>query len=329
MKKVSVCMLAYNSEKYISEAIESVMMQETNFEIELVIADDKSTDDTIKILEVYKLRYPEVIKLLLNPVNIGMSANYMNALRHCSAPYIAMLDGDDYWRDPCKLQRQIDFLEQNRDFGMVYTDCNTVDAEGNEFEWDQMQIYRKRFSSGMLFFRLLAVGGFIQPLTACFRTSLISDELRRSDLWFFEDWWLWMRIAAKAKCYFLNSITASYRVHAAQVTKTRIKDDKPMKMYRKKCYAIYYSNITYFSKSGAYILDKDEQELFFRKILMLLYRPQGSIAMKMRLIPLVFKHYPGITSIKQIVSKKLNKGNRLQNTFIYAFLNTPSYLVEI
>ena len=312
MKKVSVCMLAYNSEKYISEAIESVMMQETNFEIELVIADDKSTDDTIKIAEEYKLRYPEVIKLVLNPVNIGMSANYINAFRHCSAPYIAMLDGDDYWRDPYKLQQQIDFLEQNKDFGMVYSDCTVVDAEGNEFEWDKIESYRKHFSSGMLFFRLLAVGGFIQPLTACFRKSLISDELSRSDLWFFEDWWLWMRIAAKAKCYFLNSRTAGYRVHAAQVTKTRVKDDNPTKMYRKKCYAIYYSNITYFSKSCTYIPDRDEKELFFRKILMLLYRPQGSIAMKMGLIPLVFKHYPGITSIKRIVYKKLNKGNRVK-----------------
>lgn len=307
MKKVSVCMLAYNVGKHLSEAIESVLLQKINFEIELVIAEDKSTDDARKIAEEYKLKYPQIIKLVLNPVNIGMSANYINAFRHCSAPYIAVLDGDDYWCDPYKLQRQIDFLEKNPEYGMVYSDCKVIDMNGQEIEWDEMNSYRKEFASGSLFFSLLEMGGFIPMATTCFRKSLIAEELERCDLWFFEDWWLWMRIAMKSKFYFLNSVTACYRLHQAGITTTRIKDAASVKLYKKKCYTIYYSNVLYFYKFHDWNLLPAERKLIFRKTLMLLFRRHGSVTMKMKLLPLFFKYYPGIISISDIISKKLNK----------------------
>ena len=111
--KVSVCMVTYNHEKYIAQAIESVLMQKTNFDYELVIGEDCSTDKTKKIIIKYQKRYPKIIRIILNKKNLGAGLNFVQILEACKGEYIALLDGDDYWTDPVKLQKQVDFLDNN------------------------------------------------------------------------------------------------------------------------------------------------------------------------------------------------------------------------
>jgi glycosyltransferase involved in cell wall biosynthesis len=113
---VSVAIIAYNLEKYIAEAIESVLDQITNFRVQIVVGEDCSTDNTLAILKDYQNRYPNVIKLLIPEKNQGLTPNSVATQNACEGKYIALLDGDDYWTNINKLQNQIDFLEKNSTF---------------------------------------------------------------------------------------------------------------------------------------------------------------------------------------------------------------------
>lgn len=113
---VSVATIAYNVEKWLPECIESVLMQQTNFKVELVIGEDCSTDSTRSIALAYQKKYPDIIRVLLPAKNQGLTPNSVATQNACRGKYIALLDGDDYWTDPMKLQRQIEFLEANPDY---------------------------------------------------------------------------------------------------------------------------------------------------------------------------------------------------------------------
>jgi len=109
--KVSVCTITYNHEAYIAEAVESALKQQTNFEYEIVIGEDCSTDRTRQILTELRDRHPDKIHLLLQEKNLGPNRNMVDVLKLCRGQYVAFLDGDDYWTCSHKLQRQVDFLD--------------------------------------------------------------------------------------------------------------------------------------------------------------------------------------------------------------------------
>lgn len=118
---VSVCMITYNHEKYIAEAIEGVLMQEVDFEVELVIANDASTDKTGEIVQSYIDTHPRGswIKYSCHLVNKGMMRNFVWAMEQCKGEYIALCEGDDYWIEILKLKKQVDFLNDNPSFSLV------------------------------------------------------------------------------------------------------------------------------------------------------------------------------------------------------------------
>ena len=116
---LSVCLITYNHAPYIHRAIDGVLMQNVNFTYELIIADDCSDDGTTEIIQNYKNKYPDFVKLILHKRNVGALKNWLDLLKASKSRYIAYLEGDDYWIDPNKLQIQIDFLEQNPDYSLV------------------------------------------------------------------------------------------------------------------------------------------------------------------------------------------------------------------
>ncbi len=117
---VSVCMITYNQERFIRDAIEGVLMQKTDFSFELVIGEDFSTDATRALCESYAKDHPGIIRLLPSDKNHGWLPNFIRTLEACSGTYIATCDGDDYWTDPLKLQKQFDFMESNPGYVMSY-----------------------------------------------------------------------------------------------------------------------------------------------------------------------------------------------------------------
>lgn len=118
---ISVKILAYNHEKYISECLDHVLSQKCNVPYEIIVSDDCSSDKTPEILLEYQRKYPEKFLILLQDKNQGILNNYADALSYCRGKYIASCAGDDYWCDDFKLQKQYDCLESRKGFGFVRT----------------------------------------------------------------------------------------------------------------------------------------------------------------------------------------------------------------
>jgi glycosyltransferase involved in cell wall biosynthesis len=118
---VSVHLLTYNHAQFIRQSIESVVAQETTFPFEIIIGDDHSTDGTSAIVDEYAVKYPDLIKVVRGKKNGGPQPNSIRILENCSGKYMAALEGDDYWIDPYKLQKQADFMEANPEFAICFT----------------------------------------------------------------------------------------------------------------------------------------------------------------------------------------------------------------
>ena len=127
---LSVIMTTYNHERYIAQAIESVLRQQTSFRIEIVIGEDCSTDRTLNIALDYQAQYPEAIHIVRSEKNVGWRENYRRTIEAAKGKYIAMLDGDDYFTHRKKLQMQVDMLEADEGMGMCYTRSERIDESG-------------------------------------------------------------------------------------------------------------------------------------------------------------------------------------------------------
>lgn len=113
--KVSICCITYNHEKYIAEALDSFLAQQTNFAFEILIGEDKGTDKTLSIINGYQDKFPEIIKVITSENNLGANGNIRNVIAKAKGDYIAFCEGDDYWLDRDKIQKQYDILTKNQD----------------------------------------------------------------------------------------------------------------------------------------------------------------------------------------------------------------------
>lgn len=120
--KVSVVMLAYNHEQFIAQAIESILAQETHFPFQLIIGEDKSPDGTLNICRKYQSQHPDKIQLLSDGPNLGPQPNFKRCydIAQDSSEYLAFCEGDDYWVDSLKLQKQVDFMESEKDYAICF-----------------------------------------------------------------------------------------------------------------------------------------------------------------------------------------------------------------
>lgn len=118
--KLSVCLITYNHEQFIAQALDSILQQKTSFDFEIVIGEDASTDSTRHICRQYADQHPTTIRLLPRQSNIGMMRNFMETFGNCRGEYIAFIEGDDYWTDPLKLETQVSFLENNKEFSLCF-----------------------------------------------------------------------------------------------------------------------------------------------------------------------------------------------------------------
>ena len=126
---LSIVTITYNHEPFIAKTIEGVLMQQVNFRIELIIAEDCSTDGTRAICQQYAEQYPALIRLITSESNVGAIANERRAMQAARGKYIAFCEGDDYWTDPLKLQKQVDFLESHPDYSVTFHRCKHYNVE--------------------------------------------------------------------------------------------------------------------------------------------------------------------------------------------------------
>jgi glycosyltransferase involved in cell wall biosynthesis len=240
--KVSVCITTYNHGKYIAQAIDSVLMQRTNFDYEIIIGEDDSTDNTRAIVKEYKNRYPDKIRLFLNDrknviyINGKPTGrmNLANNLRHASGEYIALLDGDDYWSDPFKLQKQVDLLDRDPACSMCYHNvmvCYEDEPDRSHPFYDANPKRRNTHPIPQPISTLedLLAGNYIHTPSVMFRRCSIHRNLPD---WFFTldrgDWPLHILNSHEGHICYINEVMACYRVHQGGVFSTKSFFEKSM-----------------------------------------------------------------------------------------------------
>lgn len=128
---VSIVMLVYNHERFLAQALDSILMQKVNFAYELIVGEDCSPDKSREILKSYEKKFGPALVPLYRQKNLGSKKNLKDCLNHCRGKYIAFLEGDDFWTDVGKLQKQVDFLESHPDYTAVYSGYVTTDIHGD------------------------------------------------------------------------------------------------------------------------------------------------------------------------------------------------------
>lgn len=206
---ISICCITFNHELYVAQALDSFLLQESSFPYEIVISDDCSTDRTLEILKQYKERYPDLIRLHTNTTNIGMMPNFLKALMACKGEYIAICEGDDYWTNPFKLQKQVDFLEANQDFSVCF---HRVEELRNVKDFVKDTLVQNSESERVFTKSDILKGNFIHTPSVVFRNHF--DEL--------PEWVLQMQVgdyplhiynASFGKIKYFPDVMAVYRLH--------------------------------------------------------------------------------------------------------------------
>ena len=217
---VSVFMVTYNHEKFVEKAIKSILAQETNFDFDIIIGEDCSTDRTRAICEELK-NSDSRIKLLLSTKNLGLHNNVLRTLKECTGNYIAFCEGDDFWTDPSKLQKQIDFLEKNKDFsGCAHQSKVLVNNK-------EISFFRIGVPNIITLDDLLGGRQFHTASLVC-RNSFIEKFLNAPKV-LSDDRLINFCIASEGKIYFLNESMCIYRRHSEglseKVTFDQIRSD--------------------------------------------------------------------------------------------------------
>ncbi len=206
--KVSVCMIAYNHEKFIVQAVRSALMQQTDFDYEIVVGEDCSTDATRALLVDLQRQHPDKIRLLLPERNLGMMPNFIQTLKACRGQYIALLEGDDYWTHPGKLQKQVDFLDAHPDFVMCFHNVEVQDEAGNRHYANTNQASVSTAGD------IITRGWFIMTCSIVFRNGLFAYPG-----WFARvkngDYALQLLVSQFGPTQYLDEPMGVYRKHAA------------------------------------------------------------------------------------------------------------------
>lgn len=207
--KLSVAIITYNQERFIRQAIESALAQNTNFEYEIIIGEDGSTDGTRAVIMDLHRRYPGRIEPILRDQNVGAMRNFAETIASCRGQYIALLEGDDYWTSPDKLQKQVDFLDAHPDCALC---CHRV-RYLNETGYAEFDVFPP-CAAGTYSLEDLLNGNFIMTCSTVLRRDLVP----RFPDWFFEmrlgDWPLFAMVATYGKIELLDELMANYRVHS-------------------------------------------------------------------------------------------------------------------
>ncbi|WP_217474538.1 glycosyltransferase family 2 protein [Stutzerimonas stutzeri] len=239
---LSIVCLTYNHAAFISETLDGFLRQETTFPFEIIVHDDASTDATATIIRAYAARYPQVIKPIYqreNQYRKGVPFS-TRLFAQAQGKYIAYCEGDDYWTDPRKLQIQVDFLEQHRDYVMTYHDAVMFNSQGVVRSPHMQGRYRRDASA-----RQLMQGRPVSTLTACFRNLVheLPPELHGVEV--LDICW-WSLLGAHGKGKFLKEIRpAAYRVHEGGIFSMRSSKQRiQMTMHA------YYSLARYYQRIG-------------------------------------------------------------------------------
>lgn len=218
-QKLTIVSLTYNHEKYIAQTLDSFLMQKTTFPFDIVIADDASTDSTQMIIKEYAKKHPNKIKPILREKNVGAEKNYFDALSGVKSEYVLYTDGDDYFTDPLKLQKQVDYLDNHPECSICFHPVN-VTIEGAPDLDSIFPAPESRFNKEILDINDLIPANFIQTNSCLYRWIFTGVETPK-DVFpkniLPGDWYMHLLHAKKGKIGFIDEVMAVYRRHPGGV----------------------------------------------------------------------------------------------------------------
>lgn len=260
---LSVAVITYNQENYISQTLDNILKQEHNYSYEIVIGDDCSKDGTRNIISDYVKKYPDIIKPIYNNHNLGLIKNYFNVINHCSGKYIMECAGDDWWL-PGKVTTQMEFMETHRDAGMCYGKVKLWNEGKQTFE-------KKSFGSKITSTKGLLDGNTIPAVTVCFKNELvrkyISEIKPEEKSWKMEDYPLWIFFSHESLINYQEKHFAVYRVldnsvsHNSDVNKEFLFEKSRQDIQK------FFSNLYGFS-----LKDENDHYIYFSIYLRKLYK---------------------------------------------------------
>lgn len=229
--QINIALLTYNHAAYIQRALDSILSQKTDFPFLIIVGDDGSTDGTQAILKSYAQKFPNQIQLLLAEQNQGVFQNIYKILQACTAPYIALLEGDDYWTYPHKLQTQVDFLNQHPDYQGCFHDTvieikdpQKINHYNSDFRYySQIHRYRKELHPWDLVERTI-----IPTSSLVFRNRnwadrlLIFRDISLSLSWALECLFIKKAPDQPGKFRYFNEVWSTYNNHPEGLTKRSI-----------------------------------------------------------------------------------------------------------
>lgn len=269
---VSICCIAYNQEKYIRQCLDSFMMQKTNFKFEVLIHDDASTDKTADIIREYEQKYPDIIKPIYqtdNQYSKGANVSTLNFSR-VIGKYVAACEGDDYWTDPYKLQKQVNFMEANPEYSICFHDVLVIHEPKTKEDYIYPTDKVKEQCSSFDLENLLNIN-FIQTNSVMYRVSsypkfwkyIPSNIIPR-------DWYVHLLFASKGKIKYLQGTMSVYRRNP-----NGIWNDSYTNLKKHICrFCIKETNMRYQVYKN---LAKNKKEYFIKNLLPWIFYEQRAI----------------------------------------------------
>ena len=267
--KVSIICTNYNKGDWVREAMDSFLNQKTNFDFEIIIIDDASTDHSYEIIQEYQNKFPEKVRTFRNEVNLGITRTWKKVCQEAKGQYIARCDSDDFWTDPLKLQKQVDLLDASTDSLWSNTEFDMVDLDGNLIQKDA-------FASKALplidsYEEMLVMKGMTMASTWLVDTTLMQDvSAQISDTAADDTFELQLELFKRTKISFLSDSTTVYRMNLGS-------DSTPMTLEtaERRFTGILESQIKYLNKYPdqdiqrishlALVKDRDLDILVFKK----------------------------------------------------------------
>ena len=267
--KVSIICTNYNKGDWVREAIDSFLNQKTNFDFEIIIIDDASTDHSYEIIQGYQNKFPEKVRTFRNEVNLGITRTWKKVCQEAKGQYIARCDSDDFWTDSLKLQKQVDLLDASTDSLWSNTEFDMVDLDGNLIQKDAFA--NKALPLIDSYEEMLVMKGMTMASTWLVDTALMQDvSAQISDTAADDTFELQLELFKRTKISFLSDSTTVYRMNLGS-------DSKPMTLEtaERRFTGILDSQIKYLNKYPdqdiqrishlALVKDRDLDVLVFKK----------------------------------------------------------------
>lgn len=238
--QLSIALTTFNHEKFIAQALDSILSQKVNFTFEIVIGEDLSTDATLDIVQKYQAKHPHLIKILTRTKNLGYTSNFDDTLQQCTGKYIAIFDGDDIMK-PDKLQKQFDFLERNTDFVMVGHVVKAFETDSGKINRTIEPTKKKPYYT---IEDLIYYGSFFANSSKMFLRSAYPKDGIDKRIKYIADWAVTLDIVGDKKIGFIWESLSLYRIHNNSIMNTLKGADD----FKDKCLIIDKINKEYKNK---------------------------------------------------------------------------------